>query len=353
MTLLNNRITTYSQISTALACLSDNQLSDLLQESKPIHSGIGVKSVLMMIDNTPIFVKKIPLTDLERQPENRMSTANFFDLPLFYQYGIGSAGFGAWRELMTHIMTSNWVISAECENFPILYHWRILSLVKPKSINTEELDNLEKDVKYWENSPAIRKRLEAMNNASANILLFLEYIPQTLTQWLRDQLISSGDIADQAVLFVDDHIKKTNHFINTHNLLHFDAHFENILTDGKLLYFSDFGLALSSTFELSDIEIKFLNSHHNYDRSSTVTNFLHCIITHLFDCKNDNWIIKLRKYIDDKEKTLSPTIDYIIRQYAPIAFVMDEFYQKLQKNSKSTPYPANRLDQLLITHELL
>lgn len=39
--------------------------------------------------------------------------------------------------------------------------------------------------------------------------------------------------------------------MNTRGLLHFDAHFENILTDGQRLFFADYGLAISSRFELS------------------------------------------------------------------------------------------------------
>ena len=76
-----------------------------------LHSGIGGKSVLLDIDDIKIFVKKIPLTDLEKQPENIKSTANLFELPFSYHIGLGSAGFSAWRELFVHIMTTDWVIS--------------------------------------------------------------------------------------------------------------------------------------------------------------------------------------------------------------------------------------------------
>lgn len=46
----------------------------------------------------------MPLTDVELRPENVRSTANLFGLPTFYQYGVGSAGFGARRELAVHLM---------------------------------------------------------------------------------------------------------------------------------------------------------------------------------------------------------------------------------------------------------
>ena len=47
-----------------------------------MHKGIGGTSLQIEIDNTPVFVKKVPLTDLELQPENYMSTANIFNLPM-------------------------------------------------------------------------------------------------------------------------------------------------------------------------------------------------------------------------------------------------------------------------------
>ncbi|WP_406418196.1 hypothetical protein [Streptomyces sp. NBC_01614] len=35
------------------------------------------------------------------------STANVLRLPAYFHHGIGSPGFGAWRELAVHTMTTN------------------------------------------------------------------------------------------------------------------------------------------------------------------------------------------------------------------------------------------------------
>lgn len=342
----SNRLKTYTHLSTELACISDARLSNLLHNAEPLHYGIGGRSALLRLDDTSIFIKKIPLTDLERQPEHLLSTANFFDLPLFYQYGVGSSGFGAWRELVAHIMTTNWALSGDSPNFPILYHWRTLPASKPEPITTEQAESLERDVQYWENSPAIRNRLEAKHEASAHVVLFLEYVPQTLYQWLGKQLNAGADTAKAALLFVDKALKSTNDFINARGLVHFDAHFENILTDGKLIYFSDFGLALSSQFDLTKEEIDFLNIHRTYDRCATIVNLLHCVVTHLFG--KDRWEMRLKDYVSGKLPKLAPSINDLIKQYAPIALVMDEFYRKLQKESKLTPYPTTHLENLLM-----
>lgn len=69
-----------------------------------MHAGIGGTSVQIDIENITVFVKKVPITELELKPDNFMSTANIFNLPMCYQYGIGSAGFSTWRELAaTHL----------------------------------------------------------------------------------------------------------------------------------------------------------------------------------------------------------------------------------------------------------
>jgi hypothetical protein len=61
----------------------------------------------------------------EHQPHGSIPPQEF--APLVMQHmGVGSAGFGAWRELATHIMTTNWVITGESVNYPMMYHRRIL-----------------------------------------------------------------------------------------------------------------------------------------------------------------------------------------------------------------------------------
>ena len=85
-----------------------------------MYKGIGGTSLQIEIDNTAVFVKKASLTDLELQAENYMATANIFNLPMCYQYGIGSTGFGAWRKLAAHVMTNNWVKTNQCPNFLIM-----------------------------------------------------------------------------------------------------------------------------------------------------------------------------------------------------------------------------------------
>lgn len=340
-----SRLTKYSSLSLTLASLSNKRLKQILAEAKPLHEGIGGKSMLIFIDKTPVFVKKLPLTELETLPQNFMSTANIFDLPLCYQYGVGSAGFRAFRELATHIMTTSWILTGKWVSFPITYHWRILKL-EANETTVNSWQDIDKYCAYWENSTAIRKRVEGLNAPVAHLFLFLEYVPQNLYEWLSAKIAKGGNTAKSAIKFVDKHIRASTSHMNAEGLLHFDAHFYNILTDGALLYFSDFGLALSSKFDLSKEEFEFLKNHQSYDQACIAVNLLHCIITSLWG--TEQWESCLRKYLAGSYENVTPVIRDTINRYGAIALIMDEFFQKLQKESKSTPYPKTLLEKLLL-----
>ena len=334
------RFSNYRLLSTKLASFNDQGLAELIQAASGLGTSIGGSSFMLKIDNLPIFIKKIKLSSLESTPENFKSTKNIFQLPLYYQYGVGSAGFGAWRELAAHRTTTNWVLAGECLNFPLLFHYRILPSAKHTPTD-DELIKIESDVKYWNNSPAIRSRLLARLKATTDIVLFLEYFPSNLYDWYGNQL-KHGDFVTSSSM-IGDELVKTITYMKAHGLFHMDAHFWNILTDGDHIYFSDFGLALSSSFELSEPEISFFNKHHNYDYYSGVTNFLHCIITSLFG--HEAWISRLKECIQAKTK-LPSILQSIVERYAPVALIMDDFYNKLRFESKEVPIPIDKLNAL-------
>lgn len=208
------------------------------------------------------------------------------------------------------------------------------------------ISDIEEYCHYWEDSAAIQKRVVGVSKASSYIALFLEYIPQNLHEWLQQQIAIGSDAAERAVAFVDEQLKATNNYMNTHGLMHFDAHFENILTDVERLYLCDFGLALSSRFDLTAAETEFLKQHQSYDQACAAVNLLHCIVTSYFG--KENWELRLREYLEGRIGPRPPKIATVIEKYAPIALLMDEFFQKLQKESKSSPYPVARLEEMLL-----
>ncbi|MGA5069186.1 protein kinase family protein [Streptomyces exfoliatus] len=337
------RLAAYQAVCASLASYSDHALHEFLSTALPVGSGIGGTSALVKVAGTPVFVKRVPLTDLERQPEHVRSTANLFDLPVFCHYGIGAIGgpgFGAWRELAVHTMTTSWVLAAEHEGFPLMYHWRVLPDSTPLP---EELADVERAVAYWGNAPQVRKRIHALQKSSASVALFLEYIPQNLHQWLGAQVEAGGEATDRASTMVDRALEAGTSFMNSRGLLHFDAHFENILTDGQRLYFADYGLAMSSGFDLSPEEIEFFDRHQTYDRSYTATYLVNWLVTalHGFSKQDqDGRYALVRTYADGQRPTGVPEATAaILARNAPIAAVMSDFSRRFQRQSRHTPYP--------------
>ncbi|WP_369369074.1 protein kinase family protein [Streptomyces sp. CG4] len=339
------RLATYGTVATRLSLLSDRRLGEVVAAADPLGSGIGGRSAELDIDGTRVFVKRVPLTDTELRPENARSTANLFGLPMCYQYGVGSAGFGAWRELAVHVMTTNWVLGNEYGGFPLMYHWRILPDSPPEGF-TDAFGGIDGAVEHWEGSSAVRERLEAIGRSSFSLVLFLEHVPQTLADWLHDHRTAAPEGgAGSPYLWVEEALARGTAFMSSRGLVHFDAHFANVLTDGQLLYFADFGLALSSGFELSAAEAEFLSDHLMYDRSHTVSHLLrHHLPDGLRGGKEHEAF--LREWIaghqpDDVPREIAAIID----RHSRAAVVLGEFHRRFLTESKRTPFPAAEIER--------
>ncbi|MCU7826858.1 protein kinase family protein [Kitasatospora sp. DSM 101779] len=337
------RLAARGTVATRLSLLSDRRLGDVLASASPVGSGIGGRSAELDVDGTRVFVKRVPLTDVEIRPENVRSTANLFGLPLFYQYGVGSAGFGAWRELAVHIMTTNWVLGRRYEGFPLLYHWRVLPDSPPEGF-VDAFGGIDGAVAHWEDSGAVRERLEAIGRSSHSLVLFLEHVPQTLGAWLHERQAAPA-VEGSPYPWVEDVLVRGAAFMSSRGLVHFDAHFGNLLTDGRLIYFADFGLALSSGFELSAAEERFLAEHLAYDRHYAATHLLRHHLVGPVGGGVDMGVFLQRWIAGRRPGGVLPEIAAIIERHARAAAVLDGFHRRLLTESKRTPFPAAALDR--------
>jgi hypothetical protein len=195
-----------------LAILSDRRLGELLARAQGLGAGIGGTSALLDIDGVPVFAKRVPLTDLERRPENAQSTANLFDLPAFFQYGVGSPGFGAWRELAANTMTTNWAGQPERGIY--------LDVSLRCCPHLPEADEHSDAVAYWGGSRAVRERFGALGRASASVVLFLEYVPHNVREWLATQLALGAEAVATACVKVERWLRTDVAFRNANGLLH-------------------------------------------------------------------------------------------------------------------------------------
>lgn len=165
-------------------------------------------------------------------------------------------------------MTTNWVLAGQCEGFPLMYHWRMLPNMRmPLS---EELSDISRMVEIWDS--------EAIEQSVDSGALFCEYIPHNLHDWMNDQVAMGEDEANSAFTMVESQVRSIVSFMNAQGLLHCDAHFENILTDGRRIYITDFGLVTSSRFELSDSERAFFELNKAHDDCYVVTHLVNWLV---------------------------------------------------------------------------
>lgn len=352
----SERTARYAQISTALALQSDKQLTRLVDEAEQLASGIGGNTLAFKIEGVKVFAKRVRLTDLERRPENRMSTENIFELPTFCQRNVGSVGFGVWRELAANGMTTGWVVSQQLESFPLMYHWRVLegAAAAGAAPPPDELADVEGMVSYWGGAEAMGVRLKALAHATASVMIFLEYLPWNLSAWLDQQLAAGPEAMESACRMVERGLTVDIPLMNSLGLVHGDAHFGNILTDGHRLYFADLGLATCERFALSTEELDYLRHNASLDHGYVLAKWV-------------NWLIKafapavtsvqermelvraaaqgqaLHRLVPD----LPSSVAAIIRRHAPITTLINDFYVKLQSERRSARYPREEVEALL------
>ncbi|CAG6393676.1 serine/threonine-protein kinase [Streptomyces cocklensis] len=339
------RVSAYATVGTHLSLLSDRRLADAVSAAESLGSGIGGRSAEMRVAGTRVFVKRVPLTDIELQPAHVRSTANVFDLPLFYQYGVGSAGFGAWRELAAHIMTTGWVLKGEHAGFPLLYHWRVLPDSPPAGF-ADGFGGVEGAVAHWDGSPAVRRRLEAIGRSSSSLVLFMEHVPRTLGAWLAEARDATPG-GHSPCLWVEDAVVRGTEFMSARGLVHFDAHFSNLLTDGRQVYFADFGLALSRGFDLSAEERAFLTDHLVYDRCYAPSHLLRHHLPDSVRTGADHGTF-LREWVAGRRPSGVPNdISAIIDRHARHAIILDDFHHRLMTQSKRTPFPTADVQRAL------
>ncbi|WLW57163.1 protein kinase family protein [Streptomyces sp. YU58] len=338
----STRLTTHADTAAALALLSDGDLADLVASGTPSATGVGGRCVLVEVDGTRVFVKQVPLTDRELLPHHVRSTANLFGVPPFCHYGIGAVcgpGFGAWRELAVHEMTTDWVLSGRCSGFPLMRHWRVLP--HPPRPLPDELADVDAAIAYW-GAREVGDHIEALRTASASLTLFLEYVPHTLHDWLHARLRTAG--AETACALVEEQLVEITEFLHGQGLVHFDAHFRNVLTDGRRLHLADYGLAVSDRFRLTAEERAFLDRHRGYDQAYVRSYLVHWLVVDLYGYARDEHEAFIRDCADGRRPEGIPRgAAALISRHARIAATLGDFHRRIERHSRLTPYPYEEL----------
>ena len=353
-----DRLARFTQLSATLALLSTQELNRMADVAQALASGIGGSTMTLNIDGTKVFAKRVRLTDLERRPEHLMSTANLFGLPPHYQRNVGSAGFGVWRELAAHALTNSWVLSQQLDCFPLMFHWRVLDgAAGPKAAPPPaEWTDVEGMSAYWSDAGAIKQRLAALAGATASVLIVMEYLPWTLSDWLNEQLSTGPSALQSACAMVEACLMTDIPKINALGLLHGDAHHGNMLTDGRRLYYADLGLASSARFALTPDEQVYLQQHNSLDiayvRSRWAKWLLKASCPSLTEAAAQMALIKRIAQGEVARLLLPdlalPSLARMIERHAPIACLINDFYAELHERSRSSPYPQEAIEALLV-----
>jgi hypothetical protein len=332
----------YFRLSSQIAQLDLAQLRALFDDSEA--SGGWGRSQTVEIAGTKVFVKRVPVTDLEY--ENMFSTRNLYDLPTYYNYGVGSAGFGVFRELVTHIKTTNWVLEGAIATFPLTYHYRTV----PFSGTHAEVD-MERHrgyVEYWGGNENIGRYMLDRAKARYELVLFLEHVPHIVHPWLADH---PGKL--QRIL---NDLRATVAFLRRNGIIHFDAHFYNVMTDGEQAYLTDFGLVLDKSFALTPEEQSFFRQNSYYDYGEVLASVGYLILR-AYDAVPESdkrrmmemYGITAEMRHDELGPILLENIEAIhagglmklatglvacLVKYRGIMALMHEFYSEMQRNNK-------------------
>jgi len=346
----------YFQLNSQLAQMDNERLRSLVGPGES-QGGWGANQTVDL-GSARVFVKRVPVTDLEY--DHLLSTANLYQLPTYYNYGVGSAGLGVFRELVAHIKTTNWVLDGQIETFPLMLHHRIL----PFSGERKEVDRERHQgyVDYWAGNENIGRYILDRAGANHELLLFLEHIPHVLDPWLKANLGRADRVLDDLCATVD--------FLRKHGIIHFDAHFHNILTDGARPYLTDFGLVLDKSFDLTADESAFFRAHTHYDYGE----ILACLggaVYGRFEALSENdqrrigakhgiteglhWSEKRRLFLENIEEIGADSVLKLDRRaitcvirYRSIMTLMQAFWAEMGRNhKKDTPFRHTRLKRLL------
>lgn len=262
------RINQYYELNNQLNYFSNAQILSLLGNShgEPHRS----KTQILTLDGKKLFVKRLPVTDLDF--ENNFSTANLYQLPPYFNYNVGTLGINQFRELITHKRTTNWVLDGTKENFPLMYHYRIVPLSECNTTAIDEVE-LQRYLEYWNNDDSIKRYVIDRVNAKFEMVIFLEYIPNTLEDWIHENISQLGSILGKVKDIVD--------FLFSEGIIHFDVHFGNIMISDNILFLTDFGLTFDKNFDLTEQEHQFMASHSHFDYAEYHSSLInHLVVTY-------------------------------------------------------------------------
>ncbi|MCC8249346.1 serine/threonine protein phosphatase [Saccharothrix luteola] len=330
--MITSRRADHERLSAVLASYRDRELEAVVGTHG--DTGVGGGSAVLDVDGTPVFVKRIPLTD--REFARPHSTANLFDLPVFCQYGIRGPSFNAWRELAANRIVTDAVLAGETAAFPLLHHWRVLPGRAPVAAEHADVDEV---VAFMGGSTAVRARLDALAAATRSLVLFCEYVPHPVQPWLAEDPAGKAEA-------VERQFSEIVAFLRARELLHMDGHLGNMRTDGERIHLTDFGLVTSPRFELAAAEREFVRRNATHDAGYAAMRLVNWLVTDVCGVTVPPGGVPTARneYVrrcaaGDIPGDVPPAVARILARHAPAAARLNAFYWRLFDGEFHVEYP--------------
>ena len=192
------------------------------------------------------------------------------------------------------------------------------------------------------------------------IIIFLEYVPFVFRNWLKPNISKINELSKKLFAAFD--------FLSSKGVIHFDAHLGNILTDGKNVFLTDFGLALDDNFNLTKKEKIFYKNHKSYDHmefigcmSLFLESFWHDLNTKQKKQLEDQFQIKIETPYFEKISIILENLDSIskimklnktyvkfLSKHIDIIKLSNNFFFSLRKDPKKrVVYPSKLVTKSL------
>ncbi|MDJ0315835.1 protein kinase domain-containing protein [Arthrobacter antibioticus] len=328
-------------ISDVLAGLDDEDVRTLIGAAEPVGVGIGGATKTARIGETTVFVKQLPLTSIEEADPT--TTSSRVQLPFVSHYGIGSPTHGVGRELAAHQATTEWVQAGAADFFPLLLGWRVVDLKCDADLS--EFDGDVPQRQWGTHWPQVKRKITAMKDASKSVVLFLEYVPETLGAWVRRSL--TDGTGEDVFADVIGQITDATTWMKTQGFQHFDVHPGNILVREGRLLLTDFGLAIYREFDLTPEERASMVAHEGFDRDTALMHLFHWVLFELGYTSGPQRLAMLRAAaadpatpaLDPVRVALGASAD-LIAQHASVAVYITEMFGALMQDASATRYDS-------------
>ena len=136
--------------------------------------------------------------------------------------------------------------------------------------------------------------------------------------------------------------------LRSRDMVHFDAHWANVVTDGARCRLVDFGLAMSANMKLSEPERTFLNNHLNYDYGVVLGYLGLMLAVTLGEEPSSAMLGHHLDRLGALEGSCPPSLLSALDRYRDPILYMVNFFERIRQPDKHSTYNDDALADLLV-----